>query len=391
MCQALRKTEWTDPGQRDPLGGVILLNPLLVKQLRQALHVRSSILRFRSPLEASLCVALAEGPSPALLGIFERYYRVLASTVPDLTGLLAGIHYLALGGTAASARFFPTCGGQFDPAQDGPDLAAALEQDLAENADDLLDFLLSQEPAREETRPAALFLLAALTVQERFGGALFLLEIGAGGGTRLLLDRIRYRFGNLVLAPPAAPILELESDWAGPAPHHLLRQGLPALSGRLGVADSPRDLTDPEQLRSALAFLPPDRPDQAERLRSAAAAMEREGRPEVRLGDPSRALVEAYNAMAPGTTLMIAEYDSWHRLTEGERIRKAQAIQSLAAQIQPHKPIAWVQAEPAGPDRLELTLHTFGWADREDRAVRRLAEADADLRQIRWLEGIPQA
>lgn len=367
------------------------MNPLLIQQLRHALTVRSSVLQARSPLEAAICSALAEGPSPALQGIFERYYRVLASTAPDLTGLLAGLHHLALSGAAASARFFPTCGGQFDPQRDRTDLGSTLEQDLAELADDLLDFLLSQEPPREDPRPAALLLLAALAAQERFGGALFLLEMEAGGGSRLLLDRFRYRFGDRVLAPQTEPILDLESDWAGPAPDHLLRRGLPVFSGRLGVTDSPRDLTDPEQLLPALAYLPPDRPDLVERLRAVAAAMARGGRPEVRPGNLPRVLVEAYNAMNPHTTLLIAGFNAWQRLTEGERIRTAQAIQTLAAQIQPHKPIAWVQAEPAGPDRLELTLHTFGWADREDRAVRRLAEADSDLRQIRWLEAIPQA
>lgn len=366
------------------------MNPVLVQQLSQALNARSSALRLRSPLEAAVCAAMAQGPSPVLQEIFARYYRVLASTVPDLTGLLAGLHHLALAGAAASSSFFPTCGGTFVPGRDEPELSAALERDLADHSDDLLDFLLSQEPAREDPLPAALFLLGALAALDRFGGDLFVLEMGAGGGVRLLLDRYRYRFGDLTLAPEAAPVLDLESGWEGPAPLRLLRRGLPVSAGRRGVAESPRDLTDPDQLLAALAFLPPDRPDQADRLRAVAAAMALEGRPDVRTGDLSRILVETYNGMAQGTTLMIAGFDVWNRLTEGERIRTAQAIQSLAAQVQPRKPIAWVQAEPGGRDRLELTLHTFGWADREDRDVRRLAEADRDLRRIRWLEPIPE-
>ncbi len=70
---------------------------------------------------------------------------------------------------------------------------------------------------------------------------------------------------------------------------------------------------------------------------------------------------------------------------EIERLsRFRSAVQVLAvrqaARVKAHKPLAWLQVEPAGPgSRVEIRLHTFGWEDLEDRTVRKLAEAPADL------------
>jgi hypothetical protein len=104
--------------------------------------------------------------------------------------------------------------------------------------------------------------------------------------------------------------------------------------------------------------------------------------------DLAALLVERYNAMPEGNTLFLCQSLLWPYLAEEQRVRMTSAVQRLAAQLRPHKPLAWLQIEPftPGSGTLTLRLQTFGWADQEDRAVRNLAEAAPDLAWVRWVE-----
>ncbi len=366
------------------------MEPLLQAHLRSAFAAQASRWRGRSPLFAALCAGLGAGPSPAAGAIFDRFFRIISATHANVPLFLGALHALALsGGAPRLASFFPSCGGSFAEA-DAPALLAAAEADLEAGREEMLDFMLSREPHEEALESCALLMLGALATVERFGGGLSLVDPGCGGGSRLLLDRYGYRFGSQVLGDSS-----LSFTVSGAEPGALARLaagGMPRVIARRGLDLAPLDLTDPGDLLAAKAFLAPDQTGRLERLEQAAALQAEGGRPDLRQGDVTWTLgpllVEAYNEMDPGNTLLILQAMHWVRLSEEERKRMATAIQTLAAQIQPHKPIAWIQAEPftPGSPALELRLHTFGWADPEDRAVRKVATADPQVSTITWLE-----
>jgi hypothetical protein len=337
-----------------------------------------------SPLFAALCEGLSQSPSPVFEALYDQYCRIISATHYNLPVFLAALHHLALAGDAPSlARFFPSCGGLFRPGEDGPALVAAVDAVLRERREEVLDFLLTYEQRDPEVRRAAAVLLGALATVDRFGGGLSLVQLGAEDGLLLQFDRYAYAFGDQQLGE--SPLLLETSLSSLPWPD----AQMPAPVDRRGLGRAPVDLLNPGERMVSEAFIPPDDLARLERFRRACplacGADLRPGVPEL---DLPRLLVEAYNAMEPGNTLFLFSVLAWSQLDDEAQKRVAQGLQSLAAQVQPYKPIAWLQVEPFAPgsSTLELRLHTFGWADREDRAVRRLAEAAPDLSWIRWLE-----
>lgn len=337
-----------------------------------------------SPLYSALCARLAQNASPACEALFDQYFRIISATHFNLPVFLAALHHLALSGDAPElARLFPSCGGTFHPHEDDNNLVALTETALRERREELLDFLLTYEPRDPEPQRATAALLGALATAEQFGGGLSLVQLGASDALMLSFDRYAYALGPLHLG--TSPLL------LQPAAEGKLPAGpMPVIVGRTGLDMAPVNLDDPAERRVTEAFLPPDDLAALGRLRAAIdlhspEAVLRQGVPEL---DLSRLLVEAYNAMAPGNTLFLFSILAWSRLDDEAQKRVALGLQSLAAQVKPHKPIAWLQAEPFTPGSatLELRLHTFGWADLEDRSVRKLAEAAPDLSWIQWLE-----
>lgn len=336
-----------------------------------------------SPLYGALCAGLAQGPSPACEALFDHYFRIISATHMNLPVFLAGLHHLALSGQAPHlASFFPSCGGAFRPAEDGHGLLTAVESALREHREELLDFLLTYEAREPEVRRAAAVMLGALSTVEQFGGGLSLVQLGARDGLLLSFDQYGYDFGQ---GQRGQSPLVLESRAEGRLPGG----EIPAIVGRRGLDMAPVDLHDPAERLLSAAFLPPDDLERLARFRTACTLLAepielRQGIAEL---DLPRLLVEAYNEMPPGNTLYLFSLLAWSQLDDEAQKRVASGLQSLAAQVRPHKPIAWLQAEPfvPGAAALELRLHTFGWADLEDREVRKLAEAAHDLSWIRWL------
>lgn len=343
-----------------------------------------------APVYAALCRALGAGPSPAATEIFSRFGRIISATHLNPALLLAGLHHAALRGDAPGlARFLPTCGGTY-ATDEAAALAATAEEALAANREDVLDFMLSEGARPPEPWWSAPLVLGALAAAESLGGGLSLVELGCGGGVNLNFDRYAYSLGGQVLGDGH---LVLDSSLSGrtQSVSRLLAGGLPAVAGRRGLDADPLDLTNPSARQAAEAFLLPDEAERLARVRGAAAVLTGPGRPAIRRGEPVRQaealLVEAYNAMEPGNTLLLFHTLFWSGLTDEERKALALAVQRLAAQLQPHKPFAWLQVEPFVPGGpVEMRLHTFGWTDQEDRAVRILAEVDPDRQWINWQE-----
>lgn len=362
------------------------------QQLSRAFLALSQAMQSTSPVTAALCEGLGRGPAPACEALFDHYFRIISAAHFNLSTFLAALHHLALAGEApALARLFPSCGGAFRPEEQAA-LTAAAEACLWERREEVLDFLLTHESRDDEARRATAVLMGALATVDRLGGGLSLVQLGARDNLLLRFDQYAYRLGPHRLGDSPL-LLETAIDGKAAALERLLGPGMPRVVGRRGLDQDPVDLGDPEQRRIAEAFIPPDQMGRLTRLRHACNLTDspvpppdlRRGVPELDMG---RLLVEAYNEMAPGNTLLLFSLMAWTRLGDEAQKRIALGVQSLAAQVRPHKPIAWLQAEPFIPGKqvLELRLHTFGWADLEDRAVVKLAETDPDLAWIRWLE-----
>jgi hypothetical protein len=347
----------------------------------------------RLQTEAPVAAALAEGlgSSPTVAGVFDDFYRIISDERPAAEHFLCGLHHLALTGEAPrTAAFLPTCGGRF-----GPGAVAAAEADLDEKGQDLLDYLLSQELQLHLVERSAAYLLGAAMVADRFGGGLSVVDVGCSAGLNLLFDRYAYRFGTAAIGDSPL-VIPVACDEACPPVRHLLAHGIPPVVGRYGLDPAPRNPADTADVAVLLSFLWPDQAEAANRLRTAAAlageAIAAGQGPDLRQGtaedDLLPLLAEAYDAMPEGNTLLVTDAFLWPYLSSPLRQQMAWAIQRLAAHLQPHKPMAWLQVEPpeAGGSQAELKLHTFGWADKEDRAVRRLAAVEPDLSRVHWLE-----
>lgn len=358
----------------------------VLKRLQETLNLYATRNASHSPIFGALAAGLAAGPSPAAADLFSRFFRMASVTQPDVPLFLSGLHHLALTGAAPGlAAFLPSCGGAFRPGAEEAALVAAAEEALSDCREELLDYLLSHELQPHAVERSTAVMLGAWAAADRFGGGVCLVEAGAAGGLNLLFDRYAYQFGSARLgeSPLVLPVAA---------------EGLPSdlvvspVVGRYGLDLAPRDLTDEAEVAVLSSFFPPDRPELVAHLRTATALMAEGPRPDLRQGtaegDLYPLLAEAYNGMAPGNTLLLVDTFLWPYMSDPQRQDMTYSVQHLAAQLLPRKPLAWVQLEPAGPaGTVELKLHTFGWADREDRAVRRLAETDAYATRIRWLEG----
>lgn len=292
-----------------------------------------------TPLGRLMCDMLGAGPAPAVVDLFQQFYRTISTEAPDVRLFLSGLHHLALTGEA-------------------PGFPEAAAEAVAVGRESLLDYMLSRAYQPHVVERSEALRRGALAAAARFGGGISLVEFGCSGGLALLLDKY---------GAPAPPVV-----------------------GRYGLDPLPYNPADPADRLVLESFFWPDETERLANLRRAAAVLAEHGPLDIRQGaaqsDLLPLLAEAYEAMPPANTLLVMDSFVWPYLSDPERQQVAWQIQHLAAHLQPHKPLAWLQLEPFASGPVELRLHTFGWSDPEDREVRRLAEADPTGCHLKWLD-----
>jgi hypothetical protein len=358
------------------------MNTWQLQHLREVFSAHGTRSRTVSPVTEALCKALGAGPAPAVTDLLHRYYRIISNEEPNVPLLLAGLHHLALsGGAPALATFFPSCGGSFQADSDDQALATAAQAAVAEGREALLDYLLSYELQPHVAERSAAVALGAMAVAAQFGGGVTLVEMGCSGGLNLLFDRYAYRFEGTVVG---------ESPLVLPVEGQVPVRPLPAVTGRYGLDPAPRNPADEADRLLLESFFAPDAAEAIAHLRTAAGLMAQQGAPDIRTGtaedDLLPLLEEAYAAMPEGNTLLLVATFVWPYLSDLQKEQAVWAIQRQAARLTAHKPMAWLQLEPAPGGVAELKLHTFDWTDQENRTVRRLAETDPFCRHFRWVE-----
>lgn len=321
----------------------------------------------RSPLyealtDAALADVEAGGPCAAVLA---RVPDGL-DPIPDAVALryLGAAHRLVLEGRApALARWFPTAGGRFDPATDGPAAGAAFVAANAELGDELVAGLDLGVQTNEVARCATLA-VGFTALLRRFGLPLRLLEVGASAGLNLRWDRWRYESGGSAWGDPGAP-LRFADAYRDPAPDVSAPLGPDAaVAERAGCDRSPIDPATAEGRLLLRSFVWPDQADRHARL---AAALE--------VAATVPATVEAADAAgwvaarlavpAPGTTSVVFHSIVWQYLPAATRSGVVEALEAAGAAATPDAPVAWLRMEP-GEDpsqAAELRLRTWPGED----------------------------
>jgi hypothetical protein len=226
----------------------------------------------------------------------------VAGVAPDLEWdlplrLLAGLHYLVLGGEAS-----------------WDDLVTALER----HAQFLRRWCSEQEVQTNEVQRSWALLPAFLSLDD--GRPFDLLELGPSAGLNLLWDRYAYRYSS---GTWGSGELELRGDDRQPPPASLLEQRVEVVRRR-GVDLNPIDVTTPEGARVLQAFVWADQAARLERLQQAIEVARRDP-PELIRGDYVAELPALLRDRIPGAQLVVFQTASTMYLQRGgaENMRAA--------------------------------------------------------------------
>lgn len=250
--------------------------------------------------------------------------------------LMGGLHALVLAGADAGlARIFS---GEITK---NAAIDAELQRALSEHDTALLPWLDGPPQTNEPGRSAAL-LTGLLEVARTCGPRIEIIEIGSSGGLNLLIDRYRFNLGGAAVGPVDAPIT-ISPEWRGEP--FVDAAPIDIVSTR-GCDVRPLDVTDPAVEARLLAYVWPETPARAARLRVAIDMLRAHG---VSLEKADAAdWVEAQLRLpqAPGTTRVLMHSVVWQYLPEpvAERIRAAMA--NAGAKADAARPLAWVAMEP---------------------------------------------
>ncbi|HLH71269.1 MAG TPA: L-threonylcarbamoyladenylate synthase [Candidatus Dormibacteraeota bacterium] len=304
-----------------------------------------------SPLYAAIGAAVAERPEVLALLLEAQP----GQRRPEL--LLAAVHRLLQGGHRHPlAVYYPSLGG-LDPA--GPRAAELFcEFALAHRAQ--VRELMRARSVRPDGVCHCPGLVLGLT---RLAPPLALIEVGAGAGFRLNLDRYAYDYGSDRRLGPGEADLVLRCQLRGERPPEL-PQRIPEIVWRLGIDPSPLDPRDPETARWLRALV---WPELAERRRWLEAAL-RIGRrcsSQVRSGDALEVLPALVGEMPQGATRVVLHADA--PLDRAGRAR----LRELCRELQLHE----LALEPASAEGSAYDLLLDG---------ERLARVDRHGAWVEW-------
>jgi hypothetical protein len=257
----------------------------------------------------------------------------VAGVAPDLEWdlplrLLAGLHYLVLGGEAS-----------------WDDLVTALER----HAQFLRRWCAEQEVQTNEVQRSWALLPAFLSLAD--GRPFDLLELGPSAGLNLLWDRYAYRYSS---GTWGSGELELRGDDRQPPPASLLEQRV-EVARRRGVDLNPIDVTTVEGARVLQAFVWADQTARLERLQQAIEVARRDP-PELIRGDYVAELPALLRDRVPGAQLVVFQTASTMYLERGGAENMRAALREAGAR----EPLAFVTTGRApGDDGFALEVERF--------------------------------
>jgi len=259
---------------------------------------------------------------------------------PDLSWdlplrLLAGLHYLVLGGEAS-----------------WDDVGDALDR----HGEFLATWMVEQDVQTNEVQRSWALLPAFLSVWD--GRPLDLLELGSSAGLNLVWDRYRFAYAS---GAWGAGDLELRGDDRIPLPAELLGREVTVVRRR-GIDLNPVDVTSDRGARLLRSFIWADQPARLERL-DRAIEIARNEPPQLMEGDYVEALPSLLRNRREGALLVVFQTASTMYIDRAGADRVRAAFHDAARD----EPLVYVTAGRAADDdgfSLEVVRYPSGVAER---------------------------
>ena len=283
---------------------------------------------------------------------------------------LGAVHRLVLQGKAPQlAACYPSAGG--DSGCDGlwPRFRTVVEQHAA-----VLRELVHRPVQTNEVGRCAPLLGGFLEVAQRTGLPLRLLEVGAAGGLILRWDQYRYEANDESWGDRHSPVRicgafgDLHPSFAVPV----------KITERRGCDALPIDPCTEDGRLTLESYV---WPDQVERLRHLAAAIEVAGRVPAQVEHANAAdwLEAALADSVSGVATVVYHSIVWQYLSNSDRARFQRMMAASGQTTTADNPLAWLRLEPA-QDVAEVRLQL--WPGREDRL---LARSGFHGKPVHWL------
>ena len=284
--------------------------------------------------------------------------------------MAAALHALVLSGRATKlAAVYPPD----NPRASDADIWQAAEFAQLEQEDFILDWLKSPPQTNETARNAALkagfHQLTALT-----GKPLVLSEVGASAGLNMNWDHYALNVKGQVFGPRAANLV-LTPKWHGELPP----DATPVVQGKQGCDIQPIDATDADQQLRLLAYIWPDQPERAKRLKQAFACLA-EHPVDLVKSDALIWLQSRLRDIRLGAVHVIYHSVAWQYLDVKARQTGEDMINAAGHAATPDAPLARLCMESdGGQSGAALTLQIW-----PDGRLQNLGRADFHGRWVKW-------
>ncbi|WP_062462416.1 DUF2332 domain-containing protein [Demequina soli] len=278
-----------------------------------------------SPLYEAYAIRIAED---------SDMLRVLAAIPgsPAINILLAAVQLLLTRDDALAAWYPRLAEDVRDP---GDEAYEAFRAFVLDRREEVLALGTRRTQTNEVRRCAVLMPVIAREMAARgWDGPVHAIDVGASAGLGLLMDSVRYRYGDTVVGDGS---LTLECDnRAGLA----LPSRVPAFATRTGLDLHPVDATDPEQAAWLEALVWPEHADRLARLR-AAIALRRDADIAMVEGDAAATLPRVAAGLPEGPIVL------WHSIALYQLPDDAlEAIDDAVAAVAAERPLVRVAFEP---------------------------------------------
>jgi hypothetical protein len=283
---------------------------------------------------------------------------------------LGAVHRLVLQEKAPQlAACYPSAGGDSDCDELWPAFHAVVRQHTA-----VLRELVGRPVQTNEVGRCAPLLGGFLEVARRTGLPLRLLEIGAAGGLILRWDRYRYEARDEGWGDPHSPVRICGAFGDVHPPFDVPVK----IAERRGCDASPIDPGTEEGRLTLQSYV---WPDQVERFRQLAAAIEVAGRVPAQVDQATATdWVEAALAdRTSGVATVVYHSIVWQYLSNVDRALIERVMAGAGEAATEDKPLAWLRFEPGG-NLAEVRLQL--WPGSEDRL---LARSGFHGKPVQWL------
>lgn len=265
--------------------------------------------------------------------------------------LLGGAHALALSGRAPDlARWYPSAGGVVDTEPGSPRAWAALRRTLADQGDEVREWL-SRPPQTNEVGRAAALIGGLLHLAARTTLPVRLVEVGASAGLNLRADQFCVAGDSGSYGDPNSPVV-LTHAWQGAAPP----TGSIEVISRSGGDLAPIDPATPSGRLILTAYVWPDQAARLARLRGACELAEQVP---ADLRAESATATIARTKLADGSWTVV-----WHSifrqyLDEAQRTELADGVARLGATATARARFAYLYLEQSRAGGCPVTLTTW--------------------------------